>query len=47
MSGMTTDIELVNKDGIRIDGRTAEDMRPLKIDGLDIFMIIGIFKTGL
>ena len=32
MSGMTTDIELVNKDGIRIDGRTAEEMRPLRIE---------------
>lgn len=32
MSGMTTNIELVNKDGIRIDGRTAEEMRPLKIE---------------
>lgn len=31
MSGQS-DLELVNKDGIRIDGRTANELRPIKIE---------------
>ncbi len=32
MSGMTTDIDLIDDNGIRIDGRKADELRPLKIE---------------
>jgi len=32
MSGMTTDIDLIDDNGIRIDGRKVDELRPLKIE---------------
>ena len=32
MSGMTTDIDLIDDNGIRIDGRKVDEIRPLKIE---------------
>jgi len=32
MGGMTTDIKLIDENGRRVDGRTPEEMRPLKIE---------------
>jgi len=32
MSGMTSDIQLIDENGIRIDGRKVDEMRPLKIE---------------
>jgi exosome complex component RRP41 len=29
---MTTDIKLIDENGRRVDGRTPEEMRPLKIE---------------
>ena len=32
MSGMTTDIDLIDDNGIRIDGRKVDELRPLRIE---------------
>ena len=32
MGGMTTDIKLIDENGRRVDGRTPDEMRPLKIE---------------
>jgi len=32
MSGMSTDLDLISPEGIRIDGRRADEMRPLRIE---------------